>query len=82
MICILALSQVSRFQLVSVAEQAGLNLTWSKMPEDMFLRDVAHNEQCHGKTCLWRSGEPHHAKTCLRDFRPGKIQTSLLSYRS
>ena len=40
-ICILALSAVSRFQLVSVAEQTGLNLTWSKIPEDTFSRDVA-----------------------------------------
>ena len=42
MICILAISKVSRFQLVSVAEQAGLNLTWSKVSEDMFSRDVVH----------------------------------------
>ena len=41
MICILALSKVSRFQLVSVSEQAGLNLAWSKIPEDTFSRDVA-----------------------------------------
>ena len=40
--CMLALSKVSRFWLVPVAEQAGLNLTWSKIPEDTFLRDVAH----------------------------------------
>ena len=25
--------------------------------------------------------EPRHEKTCLRSFRPGKIQTELLSYR-
>ena len=42
MICILAVSKVSRFQLVPVAEQAGLNLIWSKILEDTFLRDVAH----------------------------------------
>ena len=42
MICILALSNVSRYWLASVAEQAGLNLTWSKIPEDTFSRDVAH----------------------------------------
>ena len=41
MICILAISRVSRFYLASVAEQAGLNFTWSKIPEDMFSRDVA-----------------------------------------
>ena len=33
---------IQRFKiLVSVAEQAVLNLTWSKIPEDTFLRDVA-----------------------------------------
>ena len=41
MICILALSKVSTFQPASVAAQAGLNLTWSKIPEDTFSRDVA-----------------------------------------
>ena len=41
MTCILAISKVSRFWLASVAEQAGLNLTWSKIPEDTFLRDMA-----------------------------------------
>ena len=42
MIRILALAKVSRFKLVSVAEQAGLNLTWSKIPEYTFSRDEAH----------------------------------------
>ena len=41
MMCILAISKVSRFKLVSVAEQAGLNLTWSKISEDTFSRNVA-----------------------------------------
>ena len=41
MTCILAISNVSRFYLASVAEQAGLNLIWSKITEDMFSRDVA-----------------------------------------
>ena len=36
MLCILALSKVSRFKLVSVAEQACLNLTWSKIPKTQF----------------------------------------------
>ena len=36
MICKLALSKVSRFQKVSVAEQAGLNLTWSKSQKTHF----------------------------------------------
>ena len=42
MICILAISKISRFQLASVAEQDGLNLTGSEIPEDTFLRVVAH----------------------------------------
>ena len=41
MICILAISKVSRFWLASVAEQAGLNLTGSKIPEYTFSHDVA-----------------------------------------
>ena len=41
MIRILAISKFLRFWLASVAEQAGLNLTWSKIPEDTFLHDVA-----------------------------------------
>ena len=41
MVYILAISKVSRFLLASVAEQAGLNLTWSKMPEDTFSLDEA-----------------------------------------
>ena len=40
-ICVLAISKVSLFQLASVAEQAGLNLTWSKTHDDTFSRDVA-----------------------------------------
>ena len=44
MICILAISKVSKFSLefYSVAEQAGLNLTWSKIPEDTFSHGRAH----------------------------------------
>ena len=41
-ICIFAISKVSRFWLASVAEQAGSNLTWSKIPKGMFSCDVAH----------------------------------------
>ena len=41
-ICTLAVSKISRFSLVFVVEQAGLNLTWLKIPEDTFSRDVAH----------------------------------------
>ena len=39
-ICTLAIAKVSKFWLVSVAEQAGLSLTWLKIPEDTFSRDV------------------------------------------
>ena len=42
MICIHAISNDSRFSLASVAEQVGLNLTCSKIPEDTFSRDAAH----------------------------------------
>ena len=41
MICILAISKVSRIYLASVAEQARLNLTGSKILDDTLLRDVA-----------------------------------------
>ena len=37
MMCILAITKVSRLYL---AEWAGLSLTWSKIPEDTFSRDV------------------------------------------
>ena len=36
-ICIFVLSKVSRPKLVSVAEQAGLSLTWSQTPKTGFL---------------------------------------------
>ena len=55
-ICILAISQVSRFWLASVAEQAGLNLTWSKILEDTFLHDAAQSNKDPIKTkkaMLW-----------------------------
>ena len=34
--------EISRLQLISAAEHAGLNLTWSKISEDTFSRNVAH----------------------------------------
>ena len=54
MTCILAIaiSKISRFYLASVAEQDGLNLTWSKIPDDMFSRGVAHIIMF-----LWRNTE-------------------------
>ena len=50
MIRVLAISKVSRFKLASVADQAGLNMTWQKIPEDTFLHDVAH--YCSGCECF------------------------------
>ena len=38
---ILAKYKISRLELASVAEQAGLSLTWWRTPEDRFSRDVA-----------------------------------------
>ena len=54
MICILALFKVPRFMFVSLAEQAGLNLTWSKIPKDTFSRDVAHVWLCKKYNGEWR----------------------------
>ena len=39
---ILANSKISQLELVSVAKQAGLSVTWSQIPEDRFSRDMAH----------------------------------------
>ena len=41
MISVDAILKISSFWLVSVAEQAGLSLTWSQSPEDRFSPDVA-----------------------------------------
>ena len=41
-ISLVSRSEISRFELVSVAEQAGLNLNWSQTPEDTFSLDGAH----------------------------------------
>ena len=45
--------------LASEAEQAGLNLIWSKIPEDTFLLDVAHMSLSQPK----REKDVHLAKT-------------------
>ena len=37
-----SMAEISRLQLASVAAQAGLCLAWSKTPEDMFCRVMAH----------------------------------------
>ena len=42
MIALLSIADVSSLYLVSAAEQAGLSLTWSQIPEDRFSRDEAH----------------------------------------
>ena len=39
----IAISENSRLLLASVAEQAGLSLTWSQIPEDKYSCNVAHN---------------------------------------
>ena len=41
MTCILTIPKVSRYYLVSVDVQAGLNVTWSQTLEDTFSLDVA-----------------------------------------
>ena len=42
---LLSISEISRLQLVTVAEQTGLSHTWLKIPEDMFSGDMA--QFCH-----------------------------------
>ena len=37
-----SIAEISRLQLVSVAEQAGLCLAWLETPEDTFCHDEAH----------------------------------------
>ena len=71
MICILALSKVSRFQLVPVAEQAGLNLTWSKILEDTLSRDVAHIMIIKLNNLLQSTGNTFSSKS-------GKMQPQVL----
>ena len=39
---IFAVSKISRLEIASIAEQAGLNLTWLQNPEDTFSHDVVH----------------------------------------
>ena len=90
MIWLLATSKVSWFWLAFVAEQAGLNLTWSKI-----LKDTLCFACCGSITSIFsgvlvvqiftvtgRWFEPCHEKTCLRGFQPVKTQTDLCSQRS
>ena len=37
-----SVTKISSLMLASVAEQAGLSLTWSETPEDTFCHDDAH----------------------------------------
>ena len=39
---LLVIAEISSLLLVSVAEQAGLSLTWSETPKTGFSRDEAH----------------------------------------
>ena len=39
---VLNIPKISGLLLVSVAEQAGLSLTWPQTPEDRFSRDLTH----------------------------------------
>ena len=39
---LVSISEISRLQLVAVAEQTGLSHSWPKIPEDTFSLDVAH----------------------------------------
>ena len=50
---VLAKSKISQLEVVPVAKQAGLNVTWSQMPEDRFSRDVAHvhSHPSDARTC-------------------------------
>ena len=65
MICILAIFEVWVFLLASATEQPGLNLTWSKISEDTFSRDVAQvvsnqkkpNSKIKIKTCSVQSNQ-------------------------
>ena len=39
---LVSVTKISNLMLASVAEQAGLILTWSETPEDTFFHDGAH----------------------------------------
>ena len=42
MTLLVCISEISRFYLVTVAEQVSLCLAWSETPEDTFCHGVAH----------------------------------------
>ena len=71
MIRTLATSKVSRFQLAAVAEQAGLNVTWSKIHEDTFSRDVA---QVSHNTRTAFLGHGHKAIQIVKDKQKSNLK--------
>ena len=44
---LVSVTKISSLMLVSVAEQAGLSLTWSETPEDTFSHDEAQISSCN-----------------------------------
>ena len=44
---LVSVTKISSLMLASVAEQAGLNLTWSETPEDTFSHDEAQISSCN-----------------------------------
>ena len=79
-----SIAELSRLQLASVAAQAGLCLTWSETPEDMFSHGEAHMKcECFVLHVELDKKKMSHAmrKCVFGSLRPGKTQTDLLSYR-
>ena len=60
MIAIAVLFKISRHKLVSVAERAGLCLTWSQIPEDRFSRDEEPCRLRHLSSILWNCYVKNH----------------------
>ena len=48
---LVSVTKISNLMLASVAEQAGLSLTWSETPEDTFSHDEAHLFSGFQKLC-------------------------------
>ena len=72
--CVLGVKSVN-IEYYMVATVFGLTLTLTRSnPFTVGAGANIHLGQSH-------LNEPRHQKTCPRGFRPGKTQTSLLSYR-
>ena len=69
MICILAISKVSRFYLAPVTEQAGVNLTWLKITENRFSCDVAHTIQIQATLFISKSRGPYKIIRVISSLR-------------